>query len=117
MILARGLGLLRLVTNFLHTYDVAGNGFVLVVGASDLENEWIGEGVCVRACFVAVVSMYISHLLWCNWTLIPCIQALAEHHAISRSSNSRGLKVINTDNATVKLRYAATSDPMICDSS
>lgn len=47
VILARGLGLLRLVTNLLHTYDAAGNGFVLVVGATDLENDWIGEGVWV----------------------------------------------------------------------
>lgn len=45
VILARGLGLLRLVTNLLHFYDAAGNNLVLVVGADDRENEWIGEGV------------------------------------------------------------------------
>lgn len=45
MILARGLGLLRLVTNLLHFYDAAGNNLVLVVGADDRENEWIGEGM------------------------------------------------------------------------
>lgn len=44
VILARGLGLLRLVTNLLHFYDAAGNNLVLVVGADDRENEWIGEG-------------------------------------------------------------------------
>lgn len=43
--LARGLGLLRLVTNLLHSYDAAGNNLVLVVGADERENEWIGEGV------------------------------------------------------------------------
>ncbi|RAL11024.1 ssDNA endodeoxyribonuclease RAD1 [Aspergillus homomorphus CBS 101889] len=79
VILARGLGLLRLVTNLLHFYDAAGNNLVLVVGADDRENEWIGE-------------------------------ALAEHYAISKTPLARGLKVINTDRATVSMReklYAA----------
>lgn len=44
VILARGLGLLHLITNLLHFYDAAGNNIVLVVGADDRENEWIGEG-------------------------------------------------------------------------
>lgn len=44
MILAQGLGLLRIVTNLLHTYDAAGDNLVLIVGANDRENEWIGEG-------------------------------------------------------------------------
>ena len=48
VILARGLGLLRLVTNLLHFYDAAGNNLVLVVGADDRENEWIGEGTMLR---------------------------------------------------------------------
>ncbi|KAL4870430.1 hypothetical protein BDV12DRAFT_184447 [Aspergillus spectabilis] len=43
VILARGLGLLRLITNLLHFYDAAGNNLVLLVGANDRENEWIGE--------------------------------------------------------------------------
>ncbi|KAL1993745.1 hypothetical protein VTN49DRAFT_2414 [Thermomyces lanuginosus] len=73
VVLARGLGLLRLVTNLLHTYDAAGNNLVLVVGADDRENEWIGE-------------------------------ALAEHYAISKTPLARGLKVINTDKATVPMR-------------
>ncbi|PYH79867.1 putative DNA repair protein RAD1 [Aspergillus uvarum CBS 121591] len=79
VVLARGLGLLRLVTNLLHFYDAAGNNLVLVVGADDRENEWIGE-------------------------------ALAEHYAVSKTPLARGLKVINTDRATVSLReklYAA----------
>ncbi|KAJ5924193.1 DNA repair protein [Penicillium verhagenii] len=45
VILARGLGLLQLITNFLHFHDVAGNNLVLVVGADDRENEWIGEAL------------------------------------------------------------------------
>lgn len=53
MILARGLGLLRLVTNLLHFYDAAGNNLVLVVGADDRENEWIGEGT-----FAATRTVY-----------------------------------------------------------
>ncbi|KAL4993799.1 hypothetical protein BDV10DRAFT_189633 [Aspergillus recurvatus] len=73
VILARGLGLLRLITNLLHFYDAAGNNLVLLVGAHDRENEWIGE-------------------------------ALAEHYAISKTPLARGLKVINTDRATVPMR-------------
>lgn len=44
VILARGLGTLRLITNLLHTYDAAGKNLVILVGANDQENEWIGEG-------------------------------------------------------------------------
>ncbi|KAL3473475.1 hypothetical protein BJX99DRAFT_261263 [Aspergillus californicus] len=73
VILARGLGLLRLITNLLHFYDAAGNNLVLLVGADDRENEWIGE-------------------------------ALAEHYAISKTPLARGLKVINTDRATIPMR-------------
>lgn len=35
--------MLRIVTNFLHAYDAAGNCLVLVVGADTRENGWIGE--------------------------------------------------------------------------
>lgn len=73
VILAKGLGLLKIVTNLLHTYDVAGNSLVIVVGAEDRENEWIGE-------------------------------ALAEHHATTRSPLSKGLRLINTDKTTVSAR-------------
>lgn len=45
ILLARGLGLLRIVTNLLHSYDAAGNSLVIVVGAEDRENDWIGEGL------------------------------------------------------------------------
>ncbi|QSS59651.1 DNA repair protein RAD1 [Histoplasma capsulatum] len=72
VILARGLGLLRIVTNLLHSYDAAGNNLIIVVGAGSRENEWIGE-------------------------------ALAEQYAVSRTPLARGLKVINTDRATVPL--------------
>ncbi|KAK5065336.1 hypothetical protein LTR84_001174 [Exophiala bonariae] len=73
VILARGLGLLKILTNLLHSYDAAGNSLVIIVGAEDRENEWIGE-------------------------------ALAEHYAISRSPLAKGLRVINTDKATVAAR-------------
>ncbi|KAJ5180065.1 hypothetical protein N7492_003275 [Penicillium capsulatum] len=73
VILARGLGLLHLITNFLHFHDAAGNNLVLVVGADDRENEWIGE-------------------------------ALAEHSGVSKSPLARGLRVINTEKATVPMR-------------
>ncbi|KAJ5894927.1 hypothetical protein N7495_006618 [Penicillium taxi] len=73
IILARGLGLLHLITNLLHFYDAAGNNLVLLVGANNRENDWIGE-------------------------------ALAEHYAVSKSPNARGLKVINTEKATISTR-------------
>ncbi|KAJ5742736.1 uncharacterized protein N7511_011137 [Penicillium nucicola] len=73
VVLARGLGLLHLITNLLHFYDAAGNNLVLLVGADERENEWIGE-------------------------------ALAEHYATSKSPLARGLKVINTEKATVPTR-------------
>ncbi|KAN0119590.1 MUS38-like protein [Hyaloscypha variabilis] len=49
VILARGLGLLRLVTNLLHSYDAAGNNLILVVGADERENGWIGEALAEHA--------------------------------------------------------------------
>ncbi|KIX10656.1 uncharacterized protein Z518_01740 [Rhinocladiella mackenziei CBS 650.93] len=79
VILARGLGLLKIVTNLLHSYDAAGNSLVIIVGAEDRENEWIGE-------------------------------ALAEHYAISRSPLAKGLRVINTDKATVAAREKIYSE-------
>ncbi|KAF8247417.1 DNA repair protein [Wilcoxina mikolae CBS 423.85] len=45
VILARGLGLLRIVTNLLHSYDAAEDNLVLVVGAWELETDWIGEAL------------------------------------------------------------------------
>ncbi|ETN40204.1 uncharacterized protein HMPREF1541_04480 [Cyphellophora europaea CBS 101466] len=79
VVLARGLGLLKIVTNLLHSYDAAGNSLVIVVGAEDQENDWIGE-------------------------------ALAEHYAISRAPHARGLRVINTDKATVSAREKIYSE-------
>ncbi|KAF2764209.1 DNA repair protein [Teratosphaeria nubilosa] len=49
LILARGLGLLRLVTNLLHSYDAAGNNLILLVGASERENRWFGEALAEHA--------------------------------------------------------------------
>lgn len=49
VILARGLGLLRLITNLLHSYDAAGNNLILLVGADDRENGWIGEALAEHA--------------------------------------------------------------------
>ena len=44
LVLARGLGLIRVVTNLLHSYDAAGNNLIIVIGADERENGWIGEG-------------------------------------------------------------------------
>jgi len=49
VILARGLGLLRIVTNLLHSYDAAGNNLIVVVGAEERENSWIGEALAEQA--------------------------------------------------------------------
>lgn len=49
VILARGLGLMRLVTNLLHSYDAAGNNLIVVVNTEDRENNWIGEALAEHA--------------------------------------------------------------------
>ncbi|AEO65088.1 20ffaa8c-a83d-456f-b117-40a0cadacff5 [Thermothielavioides terrestris] len=49
VVLARGLGLIRLVTNLLHSYDAAGSNLIVVVGAEDRENAWIGEALAEHA--------------------------------------------------------------------
>lgn len=54
VILARGLGLLRIVTNFLHAHDAAGDNLVILVGADERENGWIGEGSAMHC-----ISMYM----------------------------------------------------------
>ncbi|KAL6721860.1 DNA repair protein RAD16 [Lecanora helva] len=49
LVLARGLGLLRVVTNLLHSYDAVGNNLVVIVGADERENGWIGEALAEHA--------------------------------------------------------------------
>ncbi|KAK4133332.1 DNA repair protein [Trichocladium antarcticum] len=49
VVLARGLGLIRLLTNLLHSYDAAGNNLIVIVGAVDRENAWIGEALAEHA--------------------------------------------------------------------
>ncbi|KAI1114688.1 DNA repair endonuclease XPF [Nemania sp. NC0429] len=49
VVIAKGLGLMRLVTNLLHSYDAAGNNLVIVIGAEDRENAWIGEALAEQA--------------------------------------------------------------------
>lgn len=53
MVLARGLGLMRLITNLLHSYDAAGNNLIVVVGADERENGWIGEALAEHAAISA----------------------------------------------------------------
>lgn len=48
-VIARGLGLLRIVANLLHSYDAAGNNLVIVVGADERENDWLGESLAEHA--------------------------------------------------------------------
>ncbi|KAI9786464.1 MAG: hypothetical protein M1839_006924 [Geoglossum umbratile] len=49
VVLARGLGLLRIVSNLLHSYDAAGGNLIVIVGATDRENGWIGEALAEHA--------------------------------------------------------------------
>ncbi|TPX13897.1 uncharacterized protein E0L32_005597 [Thyridium curvatum] len=49
VVIARGLGLMRLVTNLLHSYDAAGNNLIIVLNAEDRENGWIGEALAEHA--------------------------------------------------------------------
>ncbi|KAH6607405.1 dna excision repair ercc-4 [Trichoderma cornu-damae] len=49
VILARGLGQMRLVTNLLHSYDAAGSNLIVVVGADERENNWLGEALAEHA--------------------------------------------------------------------
>ncbi|KAI0395592.1 DNA repair endonuclease XPF [Xylariaceae sp. FL0594] len=49
VVIAKGLGLMRLVTNLLHSYDAAGNNLLVVIGAEDRENAWIGEALAEHA--------------------------------------------------------------------
>ena len=49
LIVARGLGLLRIVSNLLHAYDAAGNNLVIVLGADERESNWLGESLAERA--------------------------------------------------------------------
>jgi hypothetical protein len=37
------------VTNLLHSYDAAGGSLIVIVGATDQENGWIGEGVLLAS--------------------------------------------------------------------
>lgn len=53
VVLARGLGLLRLVNNLLHSYDAAGNNLIVIVGAEERENVWIGEALAEHAAISA----------------------------------------------------------------
>lgn len=49
VVISKGLGLMRLVTNLLHSYDAAGNNLVVIVGADDREIGWIGEALAEHA--------------------------------------------------------------------
>ncbi|KAK9453708.1 hypothetical protein V1511DRAFT_482576 [Dipodascopsis uninucleata] len=45
VIMGRGLGLHRIVTNMLYTYGSVRQSLVVLIGADDREIEWIGEGL------------------------------------------------------------------------
>ncbi|KAL8875595.1 MAG: hypothetical protein Q9198_006069, partial [Flavoplaca austrocitrina] len=89
VLLARGLGLLRVVINLLHTFDAAGSNLIVVVGADERENGWIGEGTPQSAVYGNTTQQSI---------------ALAEHAAVSKSSMARGLSQVNTDAMSVGAR-------------
>ncbi|KAK5998790.1 DNA repair protein rad16 [Cladobotryum mycophilum] len=53
VIIARGLGLMRLVTNLLHSYDAVGTNLIVIVGADERENAWLGEALAEHAAISA----------------------------------------------------------------
>ncbi|KKZ63556.1 DNA excision repair protein ERCC-4 [[Emmonsia] crescens] len=63
VILARGLGLLRIVTNLLHSYDAAGNNLIIVVGAGSRENEWIGEELLDPEIITGVIVLHAEKIV------------------------------------------------------
>ncbi|KAI9809328.1 MAG: hypothetical protein M1825_002620 [Sarcosagium campestre] len=63
VVLARGLGLLRIVTNLLHAYDAAGDNFVLLVGAEDRENDWIGEALLDADKITGIVALHADRIV------------------------------------------------------
>lgn len=44
---------MRIIQNLLHSYDAAGNNLIVVVGAEDRENGWIGEALAEHAAISA----------------------------------------------------------------
>lgn len=44
---------MRLITNLLHSYDASGNNLIVIVGAEDRENGWIGESLAEHAAISA----------------------------------------------------------------
>ncbi|KAI5804884.1 hypothetical protein EDC01DRAFT_641175 [Geopyxis carbonaria] len=64
VVLARGLGLLRIVVNLLHSFDAAGDNLVILVGANEKEIDWIGQTLaeqsvisrCLKAKGLSVVN-------------------------------------------------------------
>lgn len=44
---------MRLITNLLHSYDAAGSNLIVVVGAEERENGWIGEALAEHAAISA----------------------------------------------------------------
>ncbi|KAL5611392.1 uncharacterized protein BROUX77_001548 [Berkeleyomyces rouxiae] len=45
VVMAQGLGMLRLVANLLHSYDAAGNNLILLMGANERETTWLGRSL------------------------------------------------------------------------
>ncbi len=67
---------------------------MLLVGASEHENEWIGTGLLL------LDFGNRSARLMSEWTV-----ALAEHAEISGIEKAKGLHIITTESATSSARY------------
>ncbi|KAK9478836.1 hypothetical protein V1514DRAFT_319650 [Lipomyces japonicus] len=94
VILARGLGLPRIVTNLVHAYDVSGPNLVLIIGADERDIQWLGEGLSELA------------------------------HLNPQSQTRTGLTVVNTELMTIERReqlystggvFAVTSRILVVD--
>lgn len=101
VILARGLGLLHLITNLLHFYDAAGNNLVLVVGADDRENEWIGEGrlgqLKIACCPTLMLSTHSVGGALCDQQVSTCTGIEGYQHGESYSAHAVGFGILVTN--------------------
>lgn len=90
--MARGLGVPRIVTSLLHIYNVAGGNIVVLIGADERENQWIGERMHLINPLATSSDSDIS-------------SDLAEQAAISGDTKARPLREVKTDAMSISTRF------------
>lgn len=98
VIMARGLGVPHIVTSLLHIYNVAGGNFVVIIGADERENQWIGERTDPLIPLVTSPSADI-------------LSGLAEQAAISGDTKARPLREVKTDAMSIGTRFHTPPGP------